>query len=165
MSHEPCPCGSDADYTACCGPFINNERQAPTAEALMRSRYTAHVKLAALYLNATQRGPDLGFFDSAEMTREARTMTWLGLKVVSTSGGGKGDSHGTVEFKATYQKAGQIGTHHERSSFARDSGSWFYTSGKNPQPPARRDPGKVGRNKPCPCGSGKKYKKCCGKKG
>ena len=27
----------------------------------------------------------------------------------------------------------------------------------------RRDGGKVGRNDPCPCGSGKKYKQCCGK--
>jgi preprotein translocase subunit SecA len=29
--------------------------------------------------------------------------------------------------------------------------------------PVRRDVPKVGRNEPCPCGSGKKYKNCCGK--
>ena len=31
-----------------------------------------------------------------------------------------------------------------------------------PAQPVERDAPKVGRNDPCPCGSGKKYKKCCG---
>jgi preprotein translocase subunit SecA len=31
-----------------------------------------------------------------------------------------------------------------------------------PQGPAKREEDKVGRNDPCPCGSGKKYKRCCG---
>lgn len=30
------------------------------------------------------------------------------------------------------------------------------------QPPIRRDGPRIGRNDPCPCGSGKKFKRCCG---
>lgn len=42
----------------------------------------------------------------------------------------------------------------------------FSGSGDGPPPkkkPIKREAGKVGRNDPCPCGSGKKYKKCCGR--
>ena len=34
---------------------------------------------------------------------------------------------------------------------------------EKPAQPVKRETRKVGRNEPCPCGSGKKYKKCCGK--
>ena len=36
-------------------------------------------------------------------------------------------------------------------------------AGAGPQQPQRREEAKVGRNEPCPCGSGKKYKNCHGK--
>ncbi|NLF08441.1 MAG: hypothetical protein GX594_10750 [Pirellulaceae bacterium] len=42
---------------------------------------------------------------------------------------------------------------------ASDSGSGY----SEPQP-IRREQALVGRNDPCPCGSGKKFKKCCLKK-
>ena len=129
----------------------------------MRSRYTAHVKLAADYLNATQRGPALGTFDRGEMARGAPTMKWLSLRIVSTRGGGEDNSAGAVEFIASFEKDGLLGTHHELSSFVRDNGGWLYTAGKDPRPPTRR-PEKIGRNQPCPCGSGRKYKKCCANK-
>ena len=162
MTQETCPCGSGAVYASCCAPYIAGEAPAPTAQALMRSRYTAHVKLAAEYLNATQRGQRLATFSRMDMEHSARSMRWVGLKVVAASGGGEGDKEGTVEFIASFEKDGQPGTHHEKSSFVRDGQAWLYTSGKNPQKPVRRDAVKVGRNQPCPCGSGKKYKRCCG---
>ena len=130
----------------------------------MRSRYSAHVKLAAEYLNATQRGARLATFSRPEMETGARSLKWAGLKIVETTGGGQGDKEGTVEFIASFDKDGEPGTHHERSTFVRDGKGWLYTSGKNPQQPVRRETAKVGRNQPCPCGSGKKYKKCCGKR-
>ena len=130
----------------------------------MRSRYTAHVELAAEYLNTTQRGARLASFSRSEMETGARSLKWIGLKVVDVADGAEDDKEGTVEFIASFEKDGQIGTHHERSTFVRGGQGWLYTSGKNPNQPVRREAAKVGRNQPCPCGSGKKYKKCCGKR-
>ena len=162
MTDTSCPCGSGAAYPACCAPYIAGEDNAPTAEALMRSRYTAHVKLAAEYLTATQRGPRMTSFSRAEMEQSASSLTWVGLEIVDTEAGGPDDQHGTVEFIASFKKDGEAGVHHERSTFTRDGQRWLYTAGKDPKQPVRRETPKVGRNKPCPCGSGKKFKKCCG---
>jgi SEC-C motif-containing protein len=77
--------------------------------------------------------------------------------------GGSADETGEVEYVARFRYKGQNRIHHERSRFGRDNqGAWQVTGGQtNPKPEPRRVV-KVGRNDPCPCGSGKKYKKCCG---
>ncbi len=164
MIDTPCPCGSGRALDRCCGPYLEGAAQAPTAEALMRSRYTAHVKLAAGYLNRTQRSDRLPPFDAAEMARAANNIRWTGLRVLGTTAGGPEDTQGEVEFQAAFEQHGQPGAHHERSRFERHGGRWFYTKGTVIQEPARRGAPRVGRNEPCPCGSGKKYKKCCARR-
>ena len=101
--------------------------------------------------------------DRAAVERWARDSTWLGLTILARERGGAGDDDGIVEFEAAYRtSAGARIVHRERSLFRRREGRWFYVDGdvvKNA--PAKRAEA-PGRNDPCPCGSGKKYKRCCG---
>lgn len=116
-----CPCGSDKNYGACCGPLHYGESQAASAEALMRSRYSAFVCRDADYLFRTwhpRTRPEDVTFDSE--------ITWVGLEVIDTVAGGPEDDRGEVEFKSRYESAGDNGTLHERSSFERRAGRWFY---------------------------------------
>ena len=100
--------------------------------------------------------------DWAECEKWARESQWLGLEIISTIKGGEDDKDGIVEFKATYIENGKTIVHHERSYFVKKNGVWFYQKWL-PITSTRINENKVGRNDPCPCGSGKKYKKCCGK--
>jgi SEC-C motif-containing protein len=92
--------------------------------------------------------------------------TWLGLKIISTEKGGPDDTEGVVEFEAAYERDGLKDVHHETAKFKRKDGvegEWLYEDGRiSPRTITRSSP-KVGRNDPCPCGSGKKYKHCCGR--
>lgn len=156
-----CPCGSGKALDDCCGPYIAGA-PAPTAEALMRSRYSAFVLGRFDHIERTHAAEASEDFDRAELEQTAREVDWIGLEILSTDGGGEGDDTGAVEFAARYSKDGGEQVHHELSLFRRENGAWKYADGKfNPAPPPRRVD-KVGRNDPCPCGSGKKYKKCCG---
>jgi SEC-C motif-containing protein len=68
-----------------------------------------------------------------------------------------------VEFIARYVEKGQTVNHHEIAQFRREEGFWYFYDGQAPKPRTiKRETPKVGRNAPCPCGSGKKFKKCCG---
>ncbi|MDP2792050.1 MAG: YchJ family protein [Rectinemataceae bacterium] len=157
---ENCPCGTGRTYEECCGRYIAGPDTAPTAEALMRSRYTAYVKSKVDYIVSTcteTEGIDL---DSTRKWSEKST--WLGLKIHKTAKGGAGDTTGEVEFSATYVLDGLREEHREIAKFEKKDGKWLYSEGEVvPQTVVREGP-KVGRNDPCPCGSGKKYKKCCG---
>lgn len=135
----------------------------PTAEALMRSRYTAYALCRADYILDTHDPATRGPIDRAAVERWAREAHWRGLEVLATERGGPDDDEGVVEFRARYDnEAGQARVHHERSTFRRADGRWLYVDGSTPrQRPATRA-ATAGRNDPCPCGSGKKYKKCCG---
>jgi SEC-C motif-containing protein len=158
-----CPCGSGRPYAECCEPYISGAAKAPTAEALMRSRYSAYAEHAIDYIinSCVQRGKDDIDYKS---TRDwSERSTWRGLKILSTEKGGPGDSEGTVEFEAAYESGGMKEIHHERAVFTKDSGEWLYDKGRViPKTVVRSSP-KTGRNEPCPCGSGKKYKHCCGR--
>ncbi|MDD3448692.1 MAG: YchJ family protein [Gammaproteobacteria bacterium] len=158
-----CPCGSGEPFEACCGPIIAGERPAPTAEALMRSRYSAYATGAIDYLHESLH-PDHRHDHDLEATRRwAADSEWLGLEVVRVEGGGAGDAEGRVEFRAAYREHETRRVHQEEGLFRRHEGRWFYVDGRLAAPETvRRDAPKVGRNDPCPCGSGKKYKKCCG---
>ena len=120
----PCPCGSGAGYVACCGP-LHDGRPATTAEALMRSRYAAYVLGLGDHLFRTwhpRTRPD-------DVT-PATDLTWLGLEVLSTEGGGEGDDSGTVEFRARYRH--RDSDEHvlaEASRFVRRGGRWVYVDG------------------------------------
>ena len=160
---KDCPCGSGRPYADCCEPYISGKAQAPTAEALMRSRYCAYVEHAVDYIIDTcvHRGKD--DIDPKSTRDWSEQSTWLGLKIIATEKGGLSDSEGTVEFEASYERNGLRDVHHETAKFKKDSGQWLYDEGHVIGRTVVRSGQKIGRNDPCPCGSGKKYKHCCGR--
>lgn len=156
-----CPCGSGQDLDACCGPIVAGA-PAPTAEALMRSRYTAFSLGAFAHIETTHTAATRAEVDRAALAHDAETIAWTGLTIRDCVAGGPDDATGEVEFVARYRQDGAPMMRHERSFFHREDGRWVYVDSTiDPKgPPVRVD--KVGRNAPCPCGSGKKFKKCCG---
>ena len=160
----PCLCGRPARLEACCLPFLDGERTPATAEELMRSRYVAYVRGAMDYLEQTQHPSTRSRFDRSSATEWSRRSRWLGLEVLETVAGGPRDDEGVVSFVARFIDSAtqQVQEHRERSRFLRHEGRWTYVDGG--APPARRQKARVGRNDPCPCGSKRKYKRCCGSK-
>ena len=118
----------------------------------MRSRYTAFVIKNADYLIKTWH-PSC---DAADFRQEIEAgfanTVWLGLTVFEAAPG-RDANEGYVSFVARFSEQNKPGAIIERSRFLKDSGQWYYIDGTRPQ---------FGRNDPCPCGSGKKFKKCCG---
>lgn len=159
---KECPCGSGSTYEECCRPLIAGERAAATAAQLMRSRYSAYVEKEIPYLRASLHPDHRKDYDEKSSREWAESAEWHSLQILDTVGGGPDDSEGEVEFVAAFSQQGVRQEHHERSQFARLGGSWYFVSGREvrPKPVVRAAP-KVGRNDPCPCGSGKKHKKCC----
>ncbi|NHR05645.1 YchJ family protein [Chromobacterium haemolyticum] len=124
-----CPCGLGGAYAACCGRYLSEGGEpAPTAEALMRSRYTAYARGDEAYLLASwhpsTRPPAL------DLAADAGVVKWLGLEVLATEAGGEADAEGVVEFAARYKVSGKAERMRERSRFAREDGRWFYLSGE-----------------------------------
>lgn len=159
---ENCPCGSGVAFDACCDAYISGKAVAPTAEALMRSRYAAYAKLGLDYIFDTTHPEARGDYDHKGTKEWAEESEWLGLEIVGTEAGTENDDTGVVEFIAKYRHKGLRRTHHEQALFKKEEGKWYFREGVGvaPQPIAST---KVGRNDPCTCGSGVKYKKCCGK--
>lgn len=157
-----CPCGSENDYTDCCGPVISGERPAATAEQLMRSRYTAYAKAETAYLRDSLPPDQRNDFDEKSTGDWARNSEWHKLQIIEAQSGGPDDIEGTVEFIATFSQNGITRNHHELAFFKKIDSVWYFQNGEMvPQKPVMRAAPKTGRNDPCPCGSGKKYKKCC----
>lgn len=155
-----CPCGTGKSYEDCCGPYIAGTSLPPTAEALMRSRYSAFGQRAVDYLHDTLAPEARHDFDRKTTEQLCDEGQWEGLEIRTCEAGGTADEAGTVEFVATYKHADQPVVHHETGTFRKEDGRWYYVDGHmGPQP---RRVVKIGRNDPCLCGSGKKYKKCCG---
>ena len=154
MPSQPCPCGSRKPYERCCGRFFT-EPSAPTAEALMRSRYVAFYRGDIDYLIETHhpstRPPNLRF----SLGQSIRSTQWQALTILSTRQGKAGDRQGYVEFMAVYCQP-QWGQLHERSRFLKEQGRWFYVDGESLPPIVPK------RGQPCWCGSLKKYKHCHG---
>ena len=157
-----CPCGSGRSYETCCQPIIAGD-PAPTAEALMRSRYSAYVKHAYDHLGRSLSEKERKDFSADDAKRWSESSQWLGLTILRTEKGGPDDDVGLVEFSAKFKNEGKEHEHLEAALFSREDGRWVY-AGQAPQrgTTVRYEKPKVGRNDPCPCGSGKKYKKCCG---
>lgn len=163
-----CPCGSNKNETECCLPIIKGSRKAASAEELMRSRYTAYTLNDISYLKRTLAPESQHDFDEASTLEWAKSSKWKGLEILSTSLDKNDDKKAYVVFKAQYEIKGQNFVHHENSTFRFDKNlGWLFVDGevqenhKNVET-VKRDHEKIGRNDPCPCGSGKKYKKCCG---
>jgi SEC-C motif-containing protein len=153
-SQKNCPCGSKITYLQCCGAFIEQGALPKTAEALMRSRYSAYSQAKIKYIQQTMLGQALQDFNFADAKHFAEQADWQDLTVVATQLGQIGDTIGYVEFVARYKMVDKQAQIHELSEFHKIDNRWYYMAGKA---------GKIrpGRNEPCWCGSGKKYKKCC----
>lgn len=144
-----CPCGSDRDYKACCGPFHKRVTIAQTPEELMRSRYAAFALGEAQYLYETSLQKHHAPDELEQLKAQMGQVEWLKLEVT--------DAHDNiVAFKAYYRDESGIHLLHEKSTFVYLDSHWFYDTGELYNT-------KIERNESCPCGSGKKYKKCCGK--
>jgi SEC-C motif-containing protein len=154
-----CLCGSDLTYSSCCQLFHLHEKSPATATLLMKSRFTAYAMHNDDYLRTTwaetKRPKDINFSkDEAKWTR---------LDIIKTKKGSEKDTKGIVEFKAYYLLDDEEYVMNEISRFQKTSGRWFYLDG------LVKSVGKVsqaqsqGKNAPCPCGSQKKFKRCCGK--
>lgn len=159
---QNCPCGSQTPYLSCCEPIISGHRPATTAEELMRARYSAHVNVQVDFIIDSTHPDHRQSLDRESTQNWAAKTIWLGLEILETVQGGANDTCGEVEFIARFRERGEICAHHERAQFQRQDDRWYFTDGSmvKPQPLIAS---KIGRNDPCPCGSNKKYKKCCGK--
>ncbi len=125
-SAELCPCDSGRRFSACCAPCLTGASAAPTAAALMRSRYCAYIRRDAAYLLRTWHPSTRP--ETLELEDDG--LRWLGLKILKQSGGGVDDSSGTVEFVARYKVGGKAGRMHEISRFVREDGAWYYMDGE-----------------------------------
>ena len=161
-----CPCGSNISYNDCCEPIIKGERKAKTAEELMRSRYSAYAKKEFEYLYSSLYPDTRSTYDEKATKEWANNTEWQGLTIVQTTKGQANDEEGLVEFIASYKENGKEIKHRELSSFKKKDGIWYFVDGRTPPIKQRvRETPKIGRNDPCFCGSGKKFKKCCGNSG
>jgi SEC-C motif-containing protein len=157
-----CPCGSGNDYSDCCGPVIAGKKSAETPEQLMRARYTAHVKVEVDFLYESTHPDYREGYDHKGTRTWAEKSEWHGLEILGTTQGGPKEDVGEVEFVARFRDKQGVRSHHERGQFKRRRGRWMFTEGNMVKSPPLSVT-KIGRNDPCPCGSGSKYKKCCGK--
>ncbi|WKY57147.1 YchJ family protein [Vibrio sp. SNU_ST1] len=168
-----CPCGSKNTYQQCCESAHLHHSAVETPEQLMRSRYSAHVLGLVDYVVATYH-PSCNAEAQREGIAESIDSDWVGLEVIDTAAGSHQDE-GFVEFKAYFNEGTEQFCMQECSRFVREDGLWYYIDGTfpeqgNEQEEQEIDPRlnqtvesfKIGRNDPCICGSGKKYKKCCG---
>ena len=124
MNHNKCYCGLSKKFQDCCEPYINQIQKAPTAEALMRSRYSAYVIHNADYLLATTHFKERKYQSKIEILNWAIANQWQRLEVIDAT-------KNTVEFKAYYVDAQlQEQIHHEFSNFIFEGDHWFYVDGK-----------------------------------
>lgn len=148
-----CPCGG-SEWDSCCRPLLDGVLAAPTAEALMRSRYVAFTRGDVGYLQATQAEHSTP--ERWEETKAwALAVGWVSLEIVKTEGGAASDVSGQVAFCAQYIDGKKLCALHEDSHFVRLHSGWQYVRGDS-----RLESTSIERNAPCPCGSGRKFKQC-----
>jgi len=131
-----CHCGSGQPFIDCCSPILDGSRQAATPEQLMRARYSAFCLQDIAFLGQSLHPDHREDHDEVATRRWASNADWLGLEILSKAQPLASGDTDHVEFVATFREKGVVRKHHEKSEFKRH---------------------------PCPCGSGKKFKKCCGK--
>ena len=174
-----CTCGNPKGFHRCCGPYLAGDAITPTAEALMRSRYSAFATGNIDYLLATRHPTTRSPNDRRALEKSIRQTQWTHLLIVGTQKGQRKDKMGTVEFVAAYG-AKQLPTVarplssvemarnqstaesqalqqlHEKSRFVKEDSAWFYVDGDILPPYEPK------RTQRCWCGSGKPYKRCHG---
>jgi SEC-C motif-containing protein len=155
---QPCPCGSGGKFGGCCLPILKKEKPAADAEQLMRSRFSAHVVRNFEHLHRTHLESSK---EPYVADPEAGGTNWTRLKIHSHEKSPK-PGFATVDFTAYYQEADAEKALHEKAEFQNIEGTWYYIRALRQGPaPIKTTQAKAGRNDPCPCGSGKKYKQCC----
>ena len=164
---SPCPCGSTLSYTDCCAHLHVGQKFADTAEQLMRARYAAFVLQHVEYIVATTAPFQQPLLNTQAISDWAKQTDWAGLEVINHLAK-LGKRHAQVEFKAYFHLPDSSvldlavldskGVHHELSTFVNipthGTSRWYFL-----------DPTvvmSVTQKQPCPCGSGEKYKRCCG---
>lgn len=155
---ENCLCGSGLPYSQCCGLYHSGEKLPATAETLMRSRFTAYAMRDAGYLSSTwdaAKCPEVIDFSKEKAE-------WHRMEIIETKKGGAQDSKGLVEFKAYFIQDGEEYALHEISRFIKNNNRWYYLDGVIKSIAKVGLNTNLGKNAPCSCGSGKKYKRCCG---
>lgn len=156
-----CPCGSGAAFNQCCEPVINGTRESETAEELMRARYSAFVTGAIDFIVSSTHSRTRKDVDRSFIREWSENSTWRGLQILETKEINENKAY--VSFDAQYTQHGKDENHREKSLFEREQGQWrFVTGDELKNPTVRYETPRPGRNDPCPCGSGKKYKKCHG---
>lgn len=159
---EYCFCGSGKERSACCAPIIAGTTPARTPEELMRARFSAHCERNYAFLVTSTHPDHRDGVSEDEISQWAQHVNWTDLEVHSATPG-ESENEGNVSFTAHFTVKDTPQELREDATFAKVNGEWFYVDGHvHGQEPYVRETPKVGRNEPCPCGSGKKYKKCCG---
>jgi len=124
-----CPCGSGKTYAACC-ELYHRQHNAPTAEALMRSRYSAFVFGLVDYLYETTHPNYRAKNLKVDIASTCKSLAWTRLEVMETWQGGEGDKVGKVTFRASFVQEGKEGLHTEYSRFKRFGKAWMYVDGE-----------------------------------
>lgn len=164
---SPCPCGSTLSYADCCAPLHLGQKIADTAAQLMRARYAAFVLQHVEYIVATTAPFQQALLDKKSIADWSLQTDWAGLAVIKHTPK-IGKRHAQVEFKAYFHLPNASvghsaaldskGVHHELSTFVNipthGTSRWYFLDPTVVMP--------VTQKQPCPCGSGEKYKRCCG---
>ncbi len=148
-----CPCGNKTEYSKCCQPIHRDHSLAKTPEQLMRSRYSAFILNDVNHLRRTwmqNHCPDVISTGQGEVK-------WVHLQIEEAAATEK-DTIGSVSFKATFISDSQAFTLYEKSTFRKVDNLWYYVQGE-----AKTKPQNIGKNSKCPCLSGRKFKRCCGR--
>ncbi len=166
MVLELCKCDTGKPYSECCEPVIRGLKKVDHAVDLMRARYTAYAKHEIDFIMTSLSPARLKDTDRKATEEWSHQTDWRGLEIKSTELGGPTDETGKVEFIAKFREKDEDKIHHELSTFIKVNGAWVFEDGKPaPGKPVRNESPKIGRNDPCHCGSGLKFKKCHGKAG
>lgn len=158
-----CPCGSNNTLSDCCGQYIQSGKKPETAEQLMRARYTAHTLANMSFIVRTHHPANRSEIDEASTSKWASESEWLGLEILNVENGQVDDRQGRVEFIARYRDGDSVRHDHaEIAIFEKHNNEWYFKDAEMPKiRQFVRETPKLGRNDPCHCGSGKKFKKCC----
>lgn len=160
-TNQTCPCGSGIPFANCCEPVIKGERESQTAAELMRARYSAFATGAIEFIVATTHSSTRPEVNVADITDWSQSSTWHGVQILDTHN--IDDNQTFVSFEARFTQKGKEQIHREKSTFEREGGMWrFVTGDELKNPTVRYETPRTGRNERCPCGSGRKFKKCCG---
>ncbi|HDV7284314.1 TPA: YchJ family protein [Mannheimia haemolytica] len=147
-----CYCQSGKNYTECCEPFHLKARIPETAEQLMRSRYCAYTLVTIPYIVETTVPSQQGLLKKTAMKKWAENTNWVGLDIIKHLPN-LSKIHSLVEFKAYFETEEGKQVHHESSLFVNINEKWYFVD------PTVQLPN---QKQPCVCGSGKKFKHCCG---